>query len=117
MLISGIADCQQHKVQPLAKTQTFAYNGKVIGGCEKSKLPDSVYHYLIIMNSKRYKDDQFVITVAAALADYGIKYDSSRDIGGYSYCIRRDIRKVIDSNFMSIWQRTKYMVSGDSDGN
>ena len=65
------------------------------------------------MTSKRDKDRRFVAAVAKALADYGIKYDPSADISSYSYGIQKDIRKVLDSNWKSIWQTTKDMVKGE----
>ena len=52
MSFSSTAVCQQCKVKLLANTRTFVYNRKVIGGWERSKLPDSVYSFLIIMASK-----------------------------------------------------------------
>jgi len=43
MLISGIADCQQHWVKPIANTGTFVYNDKVNQGKEKSNPSGCLY--------------------------------------------------------------------------
>lgn len=74
MSFSSTAVRQQCKVKPLANTGTSVYNVKVIGGWEKSKLPDSVYPYLIIMKTKRTKEEQFVVELCHAFAKYGVNY-------------------------------------------
>ena len=61
-------------VKPLANTGTFVYNGKVDQGKEKSNPSDCVYLYLIIMKTKRSKQEQFVINLCHAFAEYGVNY-------------------------------------------
>jgi len=48
MLISGIADCQQHWVKPIANTGTFVYNDKVNQGIVGSISPGCLYKLPLI---------------------------------------------------------------------
>ena len=107
MLISDIAVNQQHKVKPLVKTGTFVYNVKVIGGQERSKLPDSVYSCLIIMKSSRSREEQFVIELCLAFAKYGVKYDPFEDEKVTNFFLRLRMHDAIDENWNDIFEMSK----------
>lgn len=79
MLISDFADYQWSRVKPLANTGTFVYNGKVNQGKERSNPSDCLYLHLIIMKTKRSKQEQFVVDLCHAFAKYGIRLESSGD--------------------------------------
>jgi len=79
MLISDFADYQWSRVKPLANTGTFVYNGKVNQGKERSNPSDCLYLHLIIMKTKRSKQEQFVVDLCHAFAKYGVSYKSLGD--------------------------------------
>ena len=79
MLINDFADYRWSRVRPLANTATFVYNSKVNQGKGKSNLPDCIYLNLIIMKTKRSKQEQFVVDLCHAFAKYGVSYKSLGD--------------------------------------
>ena len=109
MSFSSTAVCQQCKVKPLANAGTFVYNVKVIGGREKSKLPDSVYSFLIIMKSSRSKEEQFVVELCHAFAKYGIGYWSFEDEKVTNLFLRLRMHDAIDDNWNDIFEMSKQL--------
>ena len=115
MLISDIAVNQQHKVKPLVKTGTFVYNVKVIGGQERSKLPDLVYSYHIIMKPKRSKEEQFVIELCLAFAKYGVSYDPFENEKVTNFYLRLRMHDAIDENWNDIFEMSKKLEQINND--
>ena len=109
MLISDFADYQWSRVKPLANTATFVYNGKVNQGKEKSNPSGCIYLNLIIMKTKRSKQEQFVVDVCHAFAAYGVNYLSIEEEEVSKLFFRLCMNKAIDDNWSEIIEMSKQL--------
>lgn len=111
MLSTSHPDYQDKRGKTLANNGTLDYNVKVNQGREGSNSPDCIYQPTFIMTRiTRTKTEQFVVDIAHAFAQYGVKYESSQEDDKYRRLnLYSNMIESIQENWDDIVDTFKYL--------